>query len=88
MIFVAGQSYERRSDRKTAVVAHAGTGAALFRLENGREEWITLADALARWRRYEACPICRGIGQLATKQSAIRRPPTCPKCEGIGRVYP
>jgi DnaJ-class molecular chaperone len=86
-IFAVGQSYERRRDRQTAVVTHTRGGAALLRIETGQEEWITLADAIAHWRRYEACPICRGTGQLEARQPVRRRAPVCPKCEGIGRLY-
>jgi hypothetical protein len=93
MAFEVGQSYERLRDGKRAIVAYARPAAALLRLDVGKQEWITSADLIRKWRRYEGCPSCRGKGWVAagqpdTDHSNVPALRSCPSCEGKGRVYP
>ena len=93
MAFEVGQSYERLTDGKRAIVAYARPAAALLRLDAGKQEWITSADLIRKWRRYEGCPGCRGKGWVAAVQldqdhSKVPALRPCPTCEGKGRVYP
>jgi hypothetical protein len=93
MAFEVGQSYERLRDGKRAIVAYARPAAALLRLDAGKQEWITSADLLRKWRRYEGCQNCRGKGWVAAvqpDQDHFKVPAlhSCPTCEGKGRVYP
>jgi hypothetical protein len=49
--FDLGSTYERQSDRMTAIVAKIDEKNALLWLSMGEEEWITPADVPCLWRR-------------------------------------
>jgi hypothetical protein len=49
--FDLGSTYERQSDRMTAIVAKIDEKTALLWLSMGEEEWITPADVPCLWRR-------------------------------------
>jgi hypothetical protein len=94
MSFDLGSTYERQSDRMTAIVAKIDEQNALLWLSTGEEEWITPADVPSLWRRYEACPACNSLNYIAAvdddKCDFTKRPttPDCPMCQGSGRIYP
>jgi hypothetical protein len=89
MSFEIGSTYERQSDRKTAIVAKTGEKTALLWLSTGEEEWITPADVPSLWRLYETCPACISLKYTAAVHddkgdTAL----DCPTCKGSGRDYP
>jgi hypothetical protein len=87
MSFDLGSTYERQSDRMTAIVAKTDEKNALLWLSTGEEEWIRPADVPSLWRRYETCPACISLKYTA----AVHDGDTtlkCPTCKGSGRVYP
>jgi hypothetical protein len=89
MSFEIGSTYERQSDRNTAIVAKATEKNALLWLSTGEEEWIRPADVPSLWRRYETCPACISLKYTAAVHddkgdTAL----DCPMCKGSGRVYP
>jgi hypothetical protein len=86
MGFEIGSTYERQSDRNTAIVAKATEKNALLWLSTGEEEWIRPADVPSLWRRYEPCPACISLKYIADDKGDTK--PDCPTCKGSGRVYP
>jgi DnaJ-class molecular chaperone len=94
MSFEVGQSYERQTDRASAAVARIFDEIAVLQLKTGEEISITAADVPSKWRLYENCPECAGLGQLLRFQTAVgvhpttKTQPTCPTCKGLGRTYP
>jgi hypothetical protein len=52
MSFDLGSTYERQSDRMTAIVAKTDEKNALLWLSTGEEEWFRPADVPSLWRRY------------------------------------
>ena len=45
-------------------------------------------DGCATGTRAQACPQCRGQGQVAIRQGFLQMYTTCPRCEGRGQVIP
>jgi len=56
MSFDLGSTYERQSDRMTAIVAKIDEQNALLWLSTGEEEWITPADVPSLWSTKHAQP--------------------------------
>jgi hypothetical protein len=91
MGFDVASTYERQSDRMTAIVAKTEEKKALLWFPTGEEEWITAADVPSLWRLYERCPACHGIGHISAVQDHKGErptPPACPNCKSTGRIYP